>query len=195
MKGTYTVNQNNKGLYTIAWGTNQQRLDKTTLLIKLSASKSTIVDGKTYLYGTVNNQTGWIALKDLTNASSFDTVEDYNDDLVITNGNSFTMTTLLAKGYSLKPFNEQIFQVTKRKVVNGITWYYGKLSNGKSVWIKKSDLQQQLVKLSKTIEHLMMSLKFNKMFTVHHHKFNVIIAVGQMQRIVKLKCDERENTC
>ena len=36
MKGTYTVNQNNKGLYTIAWGTNQQRLDKTTLLIKLS---------------------------------------------------------------------------------------------------------------------------------------------------------------
>ena len=36
VKGTYTVNQNNKGLYTIAWGTNQQRLDKTTLLIKLS---------------------------------------------------------------------------------------------------------------------------------------------------------------
>ena len=96
VKGTYTVNQNNKGLYTIAWGTNQQRLDKNNIANQtFKASKSTIVDGKTYLYGTVNNQTGWIALKDLTNASSFDTAEDYNDDLVITNGNSFTMTTLL----------------------------------------------------------------------------------------------------
>ena len=95
----------------------------------------------------------------------------------------FTMTTLLQlKGtHSSHLMNK--FSSYKRKVVNGITWYYGKLSNGKSVWIKKSDLQQQLVKLSKTIEHLMMSLKFNKMFTLHHHKFNVIIAVGQMQRM------------
>ena len=156
MKGTYTVNQNNKGLYTIAWGTNQQRLDKNNIANQtFTASKSTIVDGKTYLYGTVNNQTGWIALNDLTNASSFDTVEDYNDDLVITNGNSFYYDDpTSAKGYLLKPFNEQIFQVTKRKVVNGITWYYGKLSNGKSVWIKKSDLQQQLVKLSKNYRTL-----------------------------------------
>ena len=156
VKGTYTVNQNNKGLYTIAWGTNQQRLDKNNIANQtFTASKSTIVDGKTYLYGTVNNQTGWIALNDLTNASSFDTVEDYNDDLVITNGNSFYYDDpTSAKGYLLKPFNEQIFQVTKRKVVNGITWYYGKLSNGKSVWIKKSDLQQQLVKLSKNYRTL-----------------------------------------
>ena len=94
VKGTYTVNQNNKGLYTIAWGTNQQRLDKNNIANQtFTASKSTIVDGKTY-------------------------------------------------------------QVTKRKVVNGITWYYGKLSNGKSVWIKKSDLQQQLVKLSKNYRTL-----------------------------------------
>ncbi|PDQ99900.1 mannosyl-glycoprotein endo-beta-N-acetylglucosamidase, partial [Listeria monocytogenes] len=69
VKGTYTVNQNNKGLYTIAWGTNQQRLDKNNIANQtFTASKSTIVDGKTYLYGTVNNQTGWIALNDLTNA-------------------------------------------------------------------------------------------------------------------------------
>lgn len=161
VKGTYTVNQNNNGLYTIAWGTNQQRLDKNNIANQtFKASKSTIVDGKTYLYGTVNNQTGWIALKDLTDASSFDTAEDYNDDLVITNGNSFYYDDpTSAKAYSLKPFNEQIFQVTKRKVVNGITWYYGKLSNGKlsngkSVWIKKSDLQQQLVKLSKNYRTL-----------------------------------------
>ena len=156
VKGTYTVNQNNNGLYTIAWGTNQQRLDKNNIANQtFKASKSTIVDGKTYLYGTVNNQTGWIALKDLTNASSFDTAEDYNDDLVITNGNSFYYDDpTSAKAYSLKPFNEQIFQITKRKVVNGITWYYGKLSNGKSVWIKKSDLQQQLVKLSKNYRTL-----------------------------------------
>ena len=72
VKGTYTVNQNNKGLYTIAWGTNQQRLDKNIANQTFTASKSTIVDGKTYLYGTVNNQTGWIALNDLTNASSFE---------------------------------------------------------------------------------------------------------------------------
>ncbi|MGX0082606.1 glucosaminidase domain-containing protein [Staphylococcus hominis] len=156
VKGTYTVNQNNNGLYTIAWGTNQQRLDKNNIANQtFKASKSTIVDGKTYLYGTVNNQTGWIALKDLTDASSVDTAEDYNDDLVITNSNSFYYDDpTSAKAYSLKPFNEQIFQVTKRKVVNGITWYYGKLSNGKSVWIKKSDLQQQLVKLSKNYRTL-----------------------------------------
>lgn len=156
VKGTYTVNQNNNGLYTIAWGTNQQRLDKNNIANQtFKASKSTIVDGKTYLYGTVNNQTGWIALKDLTDASSVDTAEDYNDDLVITNSNSFYHDDpTSAKAYSLKPFNEQIFQVTKRKVVNGITWYYGKLSNGKSVWIKKSDLQQQLVKLSKNYRTL-----------------------------------------
>ena len=117
MKGTYTVNQNNKGLYTIAWGTNQQRLDKNNIANQtFTASKSTIVDGKTYLYGTVNNQTGWIALKDLTNASSFDTVEDYNDDLVITNGNSFYYDDpTSAKGYSLKPFNEQIFKLQNEK--------------------------------------------------------------------------------
>ncbi|TBW72305.1 mannosyl-glycoprotein endo-beta-N-acetylglucosamidase, partial [Staphylococcus capitis] len=50
VKGTYTVNQNNKGLYTIAWGTNQQRLDKNNIANQtFTASKSTIVDGKTYL--------------------------------------------------------------------------------------------------------------------------------------------------
>ena len=175
VKGTYTVNQNNNGLYTIAWGTNQQRLDKNNIANQtFKASKSTIVDGKTYLYGTVNNQTGWIALKDLTNASSFDTAEDYNDDLVITNGNSFYYDDpTSAKAYSLKPFNEQIFQITKRKVVNGITWYYGKLSNGKSVWIKKSDLQQQLVKLSKNYRTL------DEVTKIQH---NVYGAPPQVQR-------------
>ena len=117
MKGTYTVNQNNKGLYTIAWGTNQQRLDKNNIANQtFIASKSTIVDGKTYLYGTVNNQTGWIALKDLTNASSFDTVEDYNDDLVITNGNSFTMTTLLQlKGTHSSHLMNKFFKLQNEK--------------------------------------------------------------------------------
>lgn len=117
MKGTYTVNQNNKGLYTIAWGTNQQRLDKNNIANQtFTASKSTIVDGKTYLYGTVNNQTGWIALNDLTNASSFDTVEDYNDDLVITNGNSFTMTTLLQlKGTYSSHLMNKFFKLQNEK--------------------------------------------------------------------------------
>ena len=64
------------------------------------------------------------------------------------------MTTLLQlKGtHSSHLMNK--FSSYKRKVVNGITWYYGKLSNGKSVWIKKSDLQQQLVKLSKNYRTL-----------------------------------------
>ncbi|MCG6475436.1 N-acetylglucosaminidase, partial [Staphylococcus aureus] len=48
--------------------------------------------------------------------------------------------------YSLKAFNEQPFAVVKEQVINGQTWYYGKLSNGKLAWIKSTDLAKELIK-------------------------------------------------
>ena len=79
-------NGNNVQVDTIEEGLSSVTVDKAKGYDGISIQQTNpIVDGKTYLYGTVNNQTGWIALNDLTNASSFDTVEDYNDDLVITN--------------------------------------------------------------------------------------------------------------
>ncbi|MGT2610032.1 GW dipeptide domain-containing protein [Staphylococcus aureus] len=56
------------------------------------------------------------------------------------NGNGYyyvTPNSDTAK-YSLKAFNEQPFSVVKEQVINGQTWYYGKLSNGKLAWIKST---------------------------------------------------------
>ena len=70
-------------------------------------------------------------------------VKNINMNLLSTQLMVITMMTLVQlKATSLKAFNEQIFQVTNRKVVNGKTWYYGKLSNGKYVWIKDTDLKK-----------------------------------------------------
>ncbi|RNM43502.1 hypothetical protein EF901_17485, partial [Staphylococcus aureus] len=70
-----------------------------------------VVNGKTWYYGKLSNG-------------------KYEFIINTTNGYYYDDPSS-AKATSLKAFNEQIFQVTNRKVVNGKTWYYGKLSNGK----------------------------------------------------------------
>lgn len=156
LSGTYTVNKSNNGLYSVAWGTTQQRLDNKDLANQtFKVSKAATIGNATYYYGTVNGKTGWIAQKDLSAKTVVDDTENYNDELIIDSVNSFYYDTpSSAKAYALKPYNEQIFQVTKRKVVNGKTWYYGKLSNGKNVWIKDTDLKKQLVKNTKSYQTL-----------------------------------------
>ena len=150
--GTYTVNHKNNGLYSVAWGTPQQRLDNKDLANKpFKVSKSVVIGNTTYLFGTVNGKAGWIAKNDLVANSDANNAEDYQYEFIIDSNNGFYYDSpTSAKATALKAYNEQIFQVTQRKVINGKTWYYGKLSNGKYVWIKDSDLKKQLVKQAKT---------------------------------------------
>ena len=59
-------------------------------------------------------------------------------------------TNQVLKWLFFKTYFEKPFVVIKQKQQNGVTWYYGKLTNGKYVWIKESDLTKELVKYSNT---------------------------------------------
>ena len=153
LTGQYKVNNNNNGLYSIAWGTKNQQLLPASQLANqtFNASKAVYVGKEKYLYGTVNNRTGWIAAKDLEQANSNNPATPYNYTFVIKNNNGLYYDEPSAKnGYSLKTYFEKPFVVIKQKQQNGVTWYYGKLTNGKYVWIKESDLTKELVKYSNT---------------------------------------------
>ncbi|PTI50088.1 autolysin [Staphylococcus xylosus] len=161
--GQYTVKATNNGLYAVPWGTKSQQLDKLNNLKnnQFNASKSVYVDKDEYVYGIVNNKTGWIAANDLnkvqpsnnanvTNSQSVtkSAVTPYKYDYVIINrnGNYYLDPTSTTASGSLKDFYESIFTVYETQVINGTTWYHGKLSNGKVVWIKEADLRKELVK-------------------------------------------------
>ncbi|SUM98735.1 GW dipeptide domain-containing protein [Staphylococcus xylosus] len=161
--GQYTVKATNNGLYAVPWGTKSQQLDKLNNLKnnQFNASKSVYVDKDEYVYGIVNNKTGWIAANDLnkvqpsnnanvTNSQSVtkSAVTPYKYDYVIINrnGNYYLDPTSKTASGSLKDFYESIFTVYETQVINGTTWYHGKLSNGKVVWIKEADLRKELVK-------------------------------------------------
>ncbi|MDW8570666.1 GW dipeptide domain-containing protein [Staphylococcus shinii] len=161
--GQYTVKATNNGLYAVPWGTKSQQLDTLNNLKnnQFNASKSVYVDKDEYVYGIVNNKTGWIAANDLnklqpannTNASNSQNitksaVTPYKYDYVIfnKNGSYYLDPTSTTAAGSLKDFYESIFTVYETQVINGTTWYHGKLSNGKVVWIKETDLRKELVK-------------------------------------------------
>ncbi|MFQ3877188.1 GW dipeptide domain-containing protein [Staphylococcus xylosus] len=161
--GQYTVKATNNGLYAVPWGTKSQQLDKLNNLKnnQFNASKSVYVDKDEYVYGIVNNKTGWIAANDLnkvqpsnnanvTNSQSVtkSAVTPYKYDYVIINrnGNYYLDPTSKTASGSLKDFYQSIFTVYETQVINGTTWYHGKLSNGKVVWIKEADLRKELVK-------------------------------------------------
>ncbi|PTI43529.1 autolysin [Staphylococcus xylosus] len=161
--GQYTVKATNNGLYAVPWGTKSQQLDTLNNLKnnQFNASKSVYVDKDEYVYGIVNNKTGWIAANDLnkvqpsnrtdvSNSQSVtkSAVTPYKYDYVIfnKNGNYYLDPTSTTPSGSLKDFYESIFTVYETQVINGTTWYHGKLSNGKVVWIKEADLRKELVK-------------------------------------------------
>ena len=151
--GQYKVSQTNNGLYSIAWGTkNQQLLPSNTIASKtFNASKSLYVGKDLYLYGTVNNRTGWIAAKDLIQSNKDVQARPYNYTFVISNSNSYYYEDLGKNArYSLKPYYDKTFVVSKQKNINGVTWYYGKLTNGKYVWIKSTDVAKESVKYVNT---------------------------------------------
>ncbi|WP_436855373.1 GW dipeptide domain-containing protein [Staphylococcus caeli] len=166
-KGQYTVKATNSGLYAVPWGTKSQQLDalKNLKNNKFTASKSVFVDKDEYLYGIVNNKTGWIAAKDLnkvqnatqpsttkTPTASKSTATPIKYDYIIynKNGNYYLDPTTGKAAGSLKDFYEGIFTVYEKQIINGVTWYHGKLTNGKVVWVKENDLRKELVKYYKT---------------------------------------------
>ncbi|MGI2286502.1 GW dipeptide domain-containing protein [Staphylococcus cohnii] len=152
--GQYTVKATNNGLYAIPWGTKAQQLDTQNNIknSKFNASKSVFVDKDEYLYGNVNNKTGWISAKDLNKAQTQSAVTPQKFDYVIYNasGNYYLNPNATKSAGSLKGFHESIFTVFEKQIINGVTWYHGKLSNGKIVWIKESDLRKELVKYYKS---------------------------------------------
>lgn len=154
----YTVNKSNNGLSMVPWGTKKQVILTGNNIAQgtFNATKQVSVGKDVYLYGTINNRTGWVNAKDLTAPTAVkpttSAAKDYNYTYVIKNGNGYYYVTLnsdTAK-YSLKAFNEQPFAVVKEQVINGQTWYYGKLSNGKLAWIKSTDLAKELIKYNQT---------------------------------------------
>ncbi|EHJ08469.1 glucosaminidase domain-containing protein [Staphylococcus simiae] len=152
----YKVNATNSGLTMIPWGTkNQIILTGNQIANKaFNAIKQVAVGKDVYLYGTVNNRTGWVNAKDLTGNSKPATVtnaKDVNYTYVIKNDNGYYyVSPNAANKYSLKSYHEQPFAVIKEQVINGQKWFYGKLSNGKLVWIKESDVAKELIKYTKT---------------------------------------------
>lgn len=161
--GQFTVKSTNNGLYAVPWGTKAQQLDslKNVKNNQFNASKSVKVDKDEYVYGNVNNKTGWIAAKDLnTNTNNKVATETqtsnvtksaatpYKFDYVIYNadGNYYLDPTSDQPAGSLNDFYESIFTVFEKQVINGVTWYHGKLTNGQMVWIKEEDLRKELIK-------------------------------------------------
>ncbi|MDW4080570.1 GW dipeptide domain-containing protein [Staphylococcus saprophyticus] len=157
--GQYTVKATNNGLYAVPWGTKSQQLDtlKNVKNNQFNASKSVYVDKDEYIYGIVNNKTGWIAAKDLNSTTKTPSVTKsavtpIKYDYIIHNQKGiYYIDPLTGKAAgSLKDFYEGIFTVYEKQVINGVTWYHGKLANGKVVWVKEDDLRKELVKYYKS---------------------------------------------
>ena len=167
-KGEYVVKSTNSGLYAIPWGTKSQIIEPSKKLNNkaFTSSKSVFVDKDEYVYGTVNNKTGWIALKDLgvkaktpvvkkptTKAQPVDytKAKKQNFDYVVYNKTGYFYNSPTAKtAGSLNQYYSTIFASYEKLVINGVTWYHGTLENGKKVWIKESDLRKELVKYIST---------------------------------------------
>ena len=151
--GKYKVNSSNDGLYSIAWGTKNQQLLPSNMISNKSfkASKSVYVGKELFLYGTVNSRTGWVAAKDLTQNGNDTQATPYHYTFVVNNNKGYYYNDFANNAhYSLNSYYNQPFIVSKQMQVNGVTWYYGQLTNGKYVWIKPTDLSKESIKYVRT---------------------------------------------
>ncbi len=151
--GQYKVNSSNDGLYSIAWGTKNQQLLPSNMISNKSfkASKSVYVGKELLLYGTVNSRTGWVAAKDLTQNGNDTQATPYHYTFVVNNNKGYYYNDFANNAhYSLNSYYNQPFIVSKQMQVNGVTWYYGQLTNGKYVWIKPTDLSKESIKYVRT---------------------------------------------
>lgn len=151
--GQYKVNSSNDGLYSIAWGTKNQQLLPSNMISNKSfkASKSVYVGKELFLYGTVNSRTGWVAAKDLTQNGNDTQATPYHYTFVVNNNKGYYYNDFANNAhYSLNSYYNQPFIVSKQMQVNGVTWYYGQLTNGKYVWIKPTNLSKESIKYVRT---------------------------------------------
>lgn len=85
----YTVNKSNNGLSMVPWGTNNQVILTGNNIAQgtFNATKQVSVGKDVYLYGTINNRTGWVNAKDLTAPTAVkpttSAAKDYNYTYVI----------------------------------------------------------------------------------------------------------------
>ena len=79
------------------------------------------VDKDEYLYGNVNNKTGWIAAKDLNKTPTQSKITPQKFDYVIynANGNYYLDPNATKSAGSLKGFHESIFTVFENKSLMG----------------------------------------------------------------------------
>ncbi|UEX89513.1 N-acetylmuramoyl-L-alanine amidase [Staphylococcus ratti] len=156
--GQYMVNSNNNGLYSVPWGTAKQRIDSLKNLTNrtFTATKSVLVGKDTYLFGNVNQKTGWLNKNDLTAQAAVQPKSTPTQvktltkpvDYVIYNRNGQYFANFndsKAKG-NLSSYYESIFNAQRAALVNGVTWYYGKFNDGTVAWVKSSDLRSQLTR-------------------------------------------------
>ncbi|MGJ5712288.1 glucosaminidase domain-containing protein [Staphylococcus auricularis] len=158
--GEYKVKRNNDGLYSVPMGGKEQCIDPLDgdKNYKFKASKAVKVGDDEYVYGSVNNKTGWIASDDLkqnkssnsqTNTSKAE--PSRHKTLVINNKDGEYYTSPNASsGKSLADYYNSAFSIIGKAKVEGETWYYGTLSNGKKVWIKSDDLAKSVINYLKT---------------------------------------------
>ncbi|SUJ93202.1 autolysin [Staphylococcus aureus] len=95
----YTVNKSNNGLSMVPWGTKNQVILTGNNIAQgtFNATKQVSVGKDVYLYGTINNRTGWVNAKDLTAPTAVkpttSAAKDYNYTYVIKNGNGYYYVT------------------------------------------------------------------------------------------------------
>ena len=158
--GEYKVKRKNNGLYSVPMGTKDQLLDPLDgdKNYKFKASKAVKVGDDEYVYGSVNNKTGWIAGDDLKQNKSSNNQTNTpkaepsrHKTLVINNKDGEYYTSPNASsGKSLADYYNSAFSIIGKAKVEGETWYYGTLSNGKKVWIKSDDLAKSVINYLKT---------------------------------------------
>ncbi|WP_151194854.1 N-acetylmuramoyl-L-alanine amidase, partial [Staphylococcus piscifermentans] len=156
----YNVKSGNNGLYTMPWGTQKQQIDSLKQAKgAFQASKRKVVNGVTYVYGTINGKTGWISEKDLVQSQATtqkaatqtkaQPATAYKHDYIIANANGTSYSTPNGKVLgSLKDQYGNIISVYEKQLVNGITWYHGVLANGKTIWIKAADVRDTFTRIS-----------------------------------------------
>ena len=158
--GEYKVKRKNNGLYSVPMGTKDQLLDPLDgdKNYKFKASKAVKVGDDEYVYGSVNNKTGWIAGDDLKQNKSSNNQTNTpkaepsrHKTLVINNKDGEYYTSPNASsGKSLADYYNSAFSIIGKAKVEGETWYYGTLSNGQKVWIKSDDLAKSVINYLKT---------------------------------------------
>src|SRR5699024_6797146 len=104
---------------------------------------------------------GWIAANDLaTNhdnqvatesqkygvTKSAVTPQDFDYVIYNEDGSYYLDPSSSKAAGSLSNFYEGIFTVFEKQIIDGVTWYHGKLPNGEMVWIKAEDLREELIK-------------------------------------------------